>query len=255
MNTPSVDLSLAPPEHSRVGTIIAVTFLSLASITAAVFVSLAAIKMLEQQDALTNWPTTEGMVSEVSADQVINGVAAPATGQLDATYIPIIRHFYTVDGVNYVGTRATPLNSDGTMEWVTDIVGGRNYGDPLTVYYNPADHSQSFVVRYWDDSLILVALFASFFPCFIAFLVTASGLRKYTLKWTLPAIATAVYAIALATCAGIYFGIVPRQDITQRAIVVFMIASALLLVAMWMTLTWRNQHLDWRRTQSRITNI
>jgi multisubunit Na+/H+ antiporter MnhG subunit len=257
MNTPSVDLALAPPEHTRVGTIIALIFLLITTIVAALFVSFAALKMLQQQDALTNWPSTPGAVTASSVQQQTNQAAGVgrAGSATTSSYTPIIEHTYSVDSIEYTSTRATPLNSDGSSTWADAIVSSHPPAATVTVYYNPIDPVQSFVVRHWDDTLIIVALFASFTPCFIAFLVTAGGLRKYTLKWTLPSLATAVYALGLTACAAIYFGIVPKQDFTDRASLIFTIAFILLLTAVWLTSMWRNQHLDWRRMQSPKTKI
>lgn len=250
MHDQSVDLSLAPPEHSKAGTVFAFAFLTISVMVTVVFVSIAGVKLYEQKDALTTWPMTEGMVSETSFDLTAPGGATPTTSSSGRRYIPIIRHFYTVHGEDFVGTRATPLNSGGTLAWASEFIRDLHYGDPLTVYYNPNDPSESFVVRYWDDTLVLVALFASFFPCFVAFLFTAGGKQKYALKWTLPAMGTGVYALGVAACVGLYFGTVPMQDISQRAWVVFGAGGVMVVVAILLTLVWRNQHIKWRRSEA-----
>lgn len=247
---PEVDPDLAPPEHSTLGTVFAFIFLIGGILITIGFVAVAGWQLSEQKSMLTTWPATEGTVLRTDVQRFTTRTGGHRSSSTTTSYRPVIEHSYFVNGTEYTGERAIPSDRDGPSEWAHSIIRPYKPGDAITVYYDPADPSKSFVVRYWDDLMLHIALFASFFPAFIAFLFTAGGKRKYALKWILPLIGTGVFALGLAASAAVYFGNVPRQDWTQRSLVIFGIAMGLLCVAMLLTWLWRNQHMDWRREQA-----
>lgn len=238
------DQALAQPEHSRAATIFVLCFLAMGIAITILFNWFAAHELYKQHDALTNWPSTQG---EILTSQITDSYNV---GNEATVYRPEVQHRYSVNAVEFIGSNATPFDTAASKSWAWSVISQFKPGDTVPVYYNPSEPSRSFVHRYWNDAPLLIALFASLFPCFIAFLVTTGGKNKYALKWQLPAIGSLVFAAGLATSATIYFTTVPPTDHTPRAQICFAIAVALLIVAVALTYIWHARHMNWRRNEA-----
>ena len=102
-------------------------------------------RQLRNRVALNNWPTTTGKV-------VGRGTFQPNIATLSVSgfrHAPLVRYVYQVDGKDFVNDRIRPkrmqLPEHNTKQWAQKRA--ESFADEVTVYYNPADPSESFLVQ------------------------------------------------------------------------------------------------------------
>ena len=110
-------------------------------------------KQLRNRAALDRWPITKGKVIE-------RGTFTPdyASGPPAFRHAPLVRYVYQVGGKDFVNDRLQPKRIQqprhNTEAWAQKRAG--EFPDDVTVHYNPADPSESFLVQTSKKTLYLV---------------------------------------------------------------------------------------------------
>lgn len=102
-------------------------------------------KQLRNRTELNRWSTTAGRVIERGTYQVSAAVrSAPAF-----RHAPLVKYVYQVNGREFVNDYINPkriqLPSHNTKKWAEKRAA--SFADDVTVHYNPADPSESFLVQ------------------------------------------------------------------------------------------------------------
>jgi hypothetical protein len=101
-------------------------------------------RQLRNRAVLNRWPVTKGKVIERGTYQP-NMVmpSAPAF-----RHAPLVRYVYQVDGQEFINDRIRPqrmqLPEHNTLKWAEKRAA--SFPDEVTVYYNPDDPRESFLV-------------------------------------------------------------------------------------------------------------
>jgi Protein of unknown function (DUF3592) len=105
----------------------------------------AGCKQLRNRTALNNWPTTRGKVIERGTYQPF----IPAAGPPGFRYAPLVKYVYQVAGKEFINDSIRPkriqLPQHNTKEWAQKRA--NSFADEVTVHYNPADPSESFLIQ------------------------------------------------------------------------------------------------------------
>jgi len=93
--------------------------------------------------------TTTGTVTDVEMERYESGVR---TSGETTTYEPQVTYTYTVDGETYTGDDIAFGSEFDTnsRERATDLVSQFEAGSSVTVYYNPADPDQAYLIPQFD---------------------------------------------------------------------------------------------------------
>lgn len=111
-------------------------------------------QQLRNRAALNLWPTTRGKV-------IARGTYQPNHPMLSAPafrHAPLVRYVYHVAGQEFVNDRIRPkriqLPEHSTKRWAQKRA--ESFADEVTVHYNPADPSDSFLVQTTKRTLYIV---------------------------------------------------------------------------------------------------
>jgi hypothetical protein len=100
---------------------------------------------LRNRRGLNLWPATKGRVIERGA-YIPTGTAASGAA---FRYAPLVRYAYQVGGREFVNDCINPkriqLPTHNTKQWAQKRAA--SFADEVTVYYNPADPNESFLVQ------------------------------------------------------------------------------------------------------------
>ena len=111
-------------------------------------------KQLRNRAALSQWNTIKGKVLE-------RGTYQPNIATLSSSafrYAPLVKYVYQVGTEEYVNDSIHPkriqLPAHSTQKWAQSRA--ESFADEVTVYYNPADPQESFLVQTSKTTLYLV---------------------------------------------------------------------------------------------------
>jgi hypothetical protein len=112
------------------------------------------LKQLRNRVALNNWPATEGRVTERGTFQP----DTPMTGPPAFRHAPLVKYVYHVGGKEFTNDRIRPKRiqqpEHNTKEWAQNRAD--SFPDEVTVHYNPADPSESFLIQTSRATLYIV---------------------------------------------------------------------------------------------------
>jgi hypothetical protein len=102
-------------------------------------------KQLRNRRELNQWPTTSGRVIERGTFQP----DVPTMGPPAFRHSPLVKYVYEVSGKEFTNDRIRPKRiqqpEHNTKKWAQKRAS--SFADQVTVHYNPADPSESFLVQ------------------------------------------------------------------------------------------------------------
>ena len=102
-------------------------------------------KQLRNRTQLNAWPMTKGRVVERSTFQP----DVPTLGPPAFRHAPLVKYVYQVAGQEFTNDRIRPKRiqqpQHHTKKWAQKMA--ESFPDEVTVHYNPADPSESFLVQ------------------------------------------------------------------------------------------------------------
>lgn len=109
------------------------------------------------------WPTVEGIVVESTVltprearEYATPGEDASLPSREPSGYVPLVRYEFTVDGTRYESARISPFDGPiSRRHWAAAVVDRYPRGSPVSLRYDPADPTRSYV-RPWVRSSSLV---------------------------------------------------------------------------------------------------
>jgi hypothetical protein len=133
---------------------------------AALFIAIGANVVLDQQRALSAARPVPGTI--VSA-QVREFTLTDTKNRRTTTYRPVVYYRFAIGGTIFTSSRVFPLSQDTSQSRAKQIVDRYKPGANVTVWYDPKNPIESFLVREWDFSPYLLIL------CAMTFLSTGLG--------------------------------------------------------------------------------
>lgn len=116
----------------------------------------AGLKQLRNRTALNRWPTTKGRVIERGVYEPYIPTAGPPAFR----HSPLVKYVYQVAGTEFTGDRIRPKRiqqpEHNTKEWAQKRA--NSFADEVTVHYNPADPSESYLVQTSRAMLYIVVV-------------------------------------------------------------------------------------------------
>jgi len=124
-------------------------------------------RQLKNRTILNRWNTTKGKVIE-------HGVYQPNIATLSSggfRYAPLVRYSYQVDGKEFVNDCIHPKRiqavQHNTRKWAQKRL--ESFPDDVTVYYNPEDSSESYLVQ-TPKTILWIVIAASCFAVLLGLL-------------------------------------------------------------------------------------
>lgn len=111
---------------------------------------------------LKEWESTTGTIV-IATSQVVYSPGGAATGK--GSVFALVKYFYFVDGKKYFGDRVMPLEFVYLNKWI--IKGLPKLNKRMTIFYNPKDPSQSFLIRKYPYLQMSILLSAAMLILFI----------------------------------------------------------------------------------------
>ncbi len=112
------------------------------------------LRQLRNRAALNLWPTTKGKVIERGTYQTTFATLSKSAFR----HAPLVKYVYQVAGQEFVNDRIRPkqiqLPEHSTKRWAQKRAA--SFADEVTVHYNPADPSDSFILQTAKSTLYIV---------------------------------------------------------------------------------------------------
>lgn len=112
------------------------------------------LKQLNNRAKLNRWPTTPGKVVERGVYQP----NIPSLGPPAFRYAPFVKYVYQVDGKEFINDSVHPkriqLPGISTYKWAQKKAA--SYPDEVTVHYNTADPTESYLKQTSFAALVIV---------------------------------------------------------------------------------------------------
>ncbi|MCY7347373.1 MAG: DUF3592 domain-containing protein [Pyrinomonadaceae bacterium] len=133
---------------------------------------------------LNSWKATEGKVIERGTFRVTHSTLSVSAFQ----HAPLVKYVYKVNGQEFTGDAILPkhiqLPEHSTVEWAQ--ARAASFPDDLTVYYNPENPSDSFLVPVSRKTLYIMLIAGPVVVLFSLFLLI-SGIGQ-TIKSAAPGV-------------------------------------------------------------------
>lgn len=135
--------------------------------------------------ASESWPSTTGTITLSKMRSKTSGGGKPSKRVSITTYETEFEYAYTVDGVDYVGSRVSPFRFQGSKESALEAIAKYPKGAEVPVYYNPERPSRSFLEPGFSwPAMIMTGIGAALMAvCFLVVaLVVYAVIRIYKIK-------------------------------------------------------------------------
>ena len=134
---------------------------------AAMFIAIGANSVLQQQRAITDARPVQGTIT---SSEVRELTSTDTKNRRTTIYRPAIRYHYPFGGAIMGSGKVFPVSDDTSLRRAKEIVAAYPPGKAVTVWCNPQNPMDCFLIREWDFSPYLVML------CAMTFLSTGLGL-------------------------------------------------------------------------------
>ncbi len=111
----------------------------------------------EQRRRMTSYVATQGRVVEPKPEVRVH--TSTSGKQRSTTYTPVVRYRYEVGGDVYRSERVFAMSSSTSRGKADALIAQYPVGRTVTVYYDPTDPGQAFLVRRWEFTPYLFLMF------------------------------------------------------------------------------------------------